>query len=269
MNTATGWEWNMFVGPRRHIKSANDPHTKGWNDAIERVCEDHDMLDYGDLCRLSRVFNQTANLADPQDYRINEALKRRIAAECPSSHRALSPSPERQETGETSSECFLNRSSVRAILCGVADEYVHITETLLADIDRLPISTATDLASPPRAEPSPKDAELIGRLAEMLRKSRKTIANICSSAGVLIDDSKFVVEIEGALRDAASRLSSLSAQGEKGQVYKIDYDGFEGTEIGSYVTREGKPGVVLQQVGTKVVHVYGRNRLPAAPKGEK
>ena len=54
-----------------------------------------------------------------------------------------------------------------------------------------------------------------------------------------------------------------------GRVHKIDYDGFEGTEIGSYITREGKPGVVLQQVGTKVVHVYGRNRLPAAPKGEK
>lgn len=71
----------MFVGPRRHVKSANDPHTKGWNDAIDRICEDHDMLSHDDLCRLSRAFNQSANLADPQDYRINEALKRRIAAE--------------------------------------------------------------------------------------------------------------------------------------------------------------------------------------------
>lgn len=72
---------DTFVGPRRHIKSANDSHTKGWNDAIERVCQDHDMLSHDDLCRLSRAFNQIANLADPQDYRINEALKRRIAAE--------------------------------------------------------------------------------------------------------------------------------------------------------------------------------------------
>lgn len=73
----------MFIGPRKHIKSANDQHTKGWNDAIDRVCEDHDMLTYDDLCRLSRAFNETANLAIQQDYRINEGLKRRIAAEKP------------------------------------------------------------------------------------------------------------------------------------------------------------------------------------------
>ncbi len=70
-----------FIGPRRHVKSANDPETRGWNDAIDRICQDHDMLDHNDLCRLSRAFNQVANLADPQDVRINEGLKRRIAAE--------------------------------------------------------------------------------------------------------------------------------------------------------------------------------------------
>ena len=37
----------------------------------------------------------------------------------------------------------------------------------------------------------------------------------------------------------------------------IDHDGFQGEVIGYYVTREGKAGVVLQQFGTKVVHVYG------------
>lgn len=42
---------------------------------------------------------------------------------------------------------------------------------------------------------------------------------------------------------------------------KIEYDGFEGDIIGSYITREGKEGVVVQQHGTKVVHVYGKNRL--------
>lgn len=44
-------------------------------------------------------------------------------------------------------------------------------------------------------------------------------------------------------------------------VYRVEHDGFEGTEIGSYVTREGKEGVVLQQIGTKVVHVYRRDRV--------
>lgn len=36
------------------------------------------------------------------------------------------------------------------------------------------------------------------------------------------------------------------------------YDGFEGDVIGHYVTREGKDGVVVQQDGTRVVHVYSR-----------
>lgn len=42
-----------------------------------------------------------------------------------------------------------------------------------------------------------------------------------------------------------------------GEPVTIDHDGFVGTIQGSYTTREGKRGVVLQQVGTRVVHVYG------------
>lgn len=41
----------------------------------------------------------------------------------------------------------------------------------------------------------------------------------------------------------------------------IEHDGFVGNIIGRYVTREGKIGVVLQQVGTRVVHVYGEKWL--------
>jgi hypothetical protein len=44
---------------------------------------------------------------------------------------------------------------------------------------------------------------------------------------------------------------------EFGSTVEIEHDGFVGTVIGYYTTREGKPGVVLQQVSTKVVHVYG------------
>lgn len=47
-------------------------------------------------------------------------------------------------------------------------------------------------------------------------------------------------------------------------VWKIDHDGFVGVEIGSYKTLEGKEGVVLQQEGTRVVHVYGRKFLKPA-----
>lgn len=42
---------------------------------------------------------------------------------------------------------------------------------------------------------------------------------------------------------------------------EIEHDGFKGDVIGYYVTREGKHGVVLQQVGTRVVHVYGEKWL--------
>lgn len=37
----------------------------------------------------------------------------------------------------------------------------------------------------------------------------------------------------------------------------VEHDGFEGTIIGYYRTREGKPGLVLQQDNTRIVHVYG------------
>lgn len=43
--------------------------------------------------------------------------------------------------------------------------------------------------------------------------------------------------------------------------WRCEYDGFVGDEIGTYVTREGKFGLVLQQVNTLVVHVYRRDRL--------
>jgi hypothetical protein len=36
-------------------------------------------LSHDDLCRLSRSFNEKADLADSQDYRINEWLKTMIA----------------------------------------------------------------------------------------------------------------------------------------------------------------------------------------------
>jgi len=42
------------------------------------------------------------------------------------------------------------------------------------------------------------------------------------------------------------------------KIYRVIRDGFEGVQIGSYVTLEGREGIVLQQLGTKVVHVYHR-----------
>lgn len=43
--------------------------------------------------------------------------------------------------------------------------------------------------------------------------------------------------------------------------YRIAHDGFVGTVIGHYERLDGKRGVVLQQDGTNVVHVYGEKWL--------
>jgi hypothetical protein len=40
--------------------------------------------------------------------------------------------------------CYLERSKVREIITGVADEQVHVTEGILADIDQLPIITVDE-----------------------------------------------------------------------------------------------------------------------------
>lgn len=51
---------------------------------------------------------------------------------------------------------------------------------------------------------------------------------------------------------------------EAGLRAEIAHDNFSGDIIGKYVTREGKRGVVVQQDGTRVVHVYGEKWLPVA-----
>lgn len=50
-----------------------------------------------------------------------------------------------------------------------------------------------------------------------------------------------------------------------GMRYRIEFDGFVGTVIGSYRRLDGEEGVVMQQDGSKIVHVYRRKWLIAAP----
>lgn len=52
-------------------------------------------------------------------------------------------------------------------------------------------------------------------------------------------------------------LNDMANKWPLGMSLAVEHDGFRGTVIGHYVTREGKRGLVLQQDGTKVVHVYG------------
>jgi hypothetical protein len=63
---------------------------------------------------------------------------------------------------------------------------------------------------------------------------------------------------------AAEERAGIAAEHPIGTRYHIEHDGFSGTVIGHYVTREGKPGVVLQLDNARVVHVYGTKWLAAA-----
>lgn len=49
-----------------------------------------------------------------------------------------------------------------------------------------------------------------------------------------------------------------------GDLVFIEHDGFVGTIIGFYERNDGYCGVVVQQLDTKVVHVYGLKYLKKA-----
>lgn len=76
-------------------------------------------------------------------------------------------------------------------------------------------------------------------------------------------------EIEATLAAALSAPAPAKAAPRSGGAWgrvAIAHDGFAGDIIGHYQTREGKRGVVVQQDGTRVVHVYGEKWLtPPAP----
>lgn len=69
------------------------------------------------------------------------------------------------------------------------------------------------------------------------------------------------LRIQAELIDAELIDAALASQGEAPQRYRIEHDGFVGTKIGEYRRRDGKRGVVLQQDGTNIVHVYGEKWL--------
>ena len=65
------------------------------------------------------------------------------------------------------------------------------------------------------------------------------------------------------------RIADLVERWPIGTLAAIEHDGFEGTVIGYYERPDRKMGVVLQQVGTCVVHVYGEKWLkPVATGGD-
>lgn len=75
---------------------------------------------------------------------------------------------------------------------------------------------------------------------------------------IVAEKAHIQADYEKQIRSALSKPAPVAR-------YSIEFDGFTGTVIGSYTTLEGKEGVVLQQDGTRVVHVYGRKHLKPAP----
>lgn len=67
-----------------------------------------------------------------------------------------------------------------------------------------------------------------------------------------------------ALRKVADEKEA--AGGRPTGTVEIAHDGFAGDIIGHYTTREGKRGVVVQQHGTRVVHVYGEKWITLEPR---
>lgn len=63
------------------------------------------------------------------------------------------------------------------------------------------------------------------------------------------------------IKDALTALRPEPVADER---YRIEHDGFVGTKIGEYQRLDGKRGVVLQQDGTNIVHVYGEKWLVPA-----
>lgn len=114
--------------------------------------------------------------------------------------------------------------------------------------------------------------------------ARASLARVRRPAATARSDARYfeaaAIEIDrlrkvnASLSDAMMGLaSSIFPKGaivefRIGQPFRIEHDGFEGEVRGFYVTREGKPGVVLQQHGTRVVHVYGTKWLRDAIKAE-
>ena len=74
-----------------------------------------------------------------------------------------------------------------------------------------------------------------------------------------------VEEGAGEDRELDGLLLAASPASTPGGHVEIAHDGFAGHIIGRYETREGKRGVVVQQDGTRVVHVYGEKWLSASP----
>lgn len=94
---------------------------------------------------------------------------------------------------------------------------------------------------------------------KVLEEALKNATSTDLKGNTILPDTDFEIIERAARRDLAAM--KATTQDTPSGNYLIEHYGFKGDVIGSYVTREGKRGVVIQQDGTRVVHVYGEKWL--------
>ena len=102
-------------------------------------------------------------------------------------------------------------------------------------------------------ESAPEWKPLSGNLIGLLTQIDNMTAALTAPGATTKSDDGFLGTLPSGESEPVVTPTYLSSD-----TYTIAHDDFTGTVQGRYVTREGKEGVVLQQVGTRVVHVYGR-----------
>jgi hypothetical protein len=120
---------------------------------------------------------------------------------------------------------------------------------------------------------APLSAEKLDEIEARARtraKQRWTDAYNSADSQLDIDLADRIAMLRRELAMARSRPAAEVTGPQRGDRFLIDHDGFVGTVIGEYQRLDGKRGVVLQQDGTTVVHVYGEKWLkPAAIRALK
>ena len=101
-------------------------------------------------------------------------------------------------------------------------------------------------------------------ILELLNISHKFIKQYLQPASMVTVEGKVYTAM-----DISNQIHNLKTDDSYpyGTEISIEHDGFIGKVIGHYVTLENKRGVVLQQIGTRIVHVYGEKWCnPIEPK---
>ena len=119
-----------------------------------------------------------------------------------------------------------------------------------------------------------KMKEYEGMTREELERALYQAQNVCAEAYQLV--AMIDMAVPGLVPNAVGWLDNLAnhemlhddllpvsigGKFPNGSRWRVEHDGFQGVVIGGYMRLDGEQGVVMQQDGTNVVHVYGTKWL--------